>query len=357
MNYLRFLFVLSKNRLGIISYPSYVTFTVTWRCNQRCLMCNIWKKKKTYEMTLNEIAGIFSRLRPLDAVRITGGEPFLRNDLAEIVDAINKYTKPLIIHITTNGTLTERILAFVKNVKNPQNIHIKISIDALKEEHNRIRGDHDSYDKAILTLTELSGLKQKYGFYLGVNQTIVSQGCLNDYNSLQEVCNQYNVTLYPILAYPNPPLYEADNYSAENREEGKLSVLGPFSHQQIIEIVNMVQKSFLKSDNFLEKLAIKYYLGKLSSRLSNEGNHAKPECIALRSHLRLLPNGDVPVCLYHPAIVGNLLEEPNFEKFWFKNKDIEKYRRDIHRCPGCWAKCELVPNGIYTGDIIKAIFS
>lgn len=357
MNYLRFLFILSKNRLGIIPYPSLVTFIVTWRCNQRCLMCGIWKKRKNYEMALDEIGSIFSRLRPLDVVRITGGEPFLRNDLTQIVDLINKYAKPTVIHITTNGTLTEKILAFIKNVKNPQNIHIKISIDALKEEHNRIRADNESYDKAMLTLAELSGLKQKYEFYLGVNQTIVSQGCLNDYKGLRGICNKYHVKLYPVLAYPSPPLYAADDYSAKSPEECKTSVLGSFSQQQIMEMFNIFENDPSGWDNFAEKITAKYYLKKTREHLLCRKNLVKPECVALRSHLRILPNGDVPVCLYNPAVAGNLLEELNFKKFWFKNKNIEKFRQAARGCSGCWAKCEFIPNGIYTGDIIKAIFS
>jgi len=320
-------------------------------------MCDIWKKKKNYELALDEIGSIFSRLRPLDAVRITGGEPFLRNDLTQIVNLINKYTKPAVIHITTNGTLTERILAFIKNVKDPQNIHIKVSIDALEEEHNRIRADNGSYDKAILTLAELSGLKQKYGFYLGVNQTIVSQRCFDEYNGLLRICNKYNVKLYPVLAYPHPPLYAADDYLAENQEECKTSVLGSFSRRQIIEMFNIFEKEASGLDNLAEKITAKYYLKNIRGHLLGGKNHPKPECMALRSHLRILPNGDVPVCLYNPAIAGNLLEELNFKKFWFKNENIEKYRQDIRRCSGCWAKCEVIPNGIYSGDIIRAIFS
>lgn len=357
MNCLRFLCILLKNRLGIISYPSLVTFIVTWRCNQRCLMCSIWEKRKNYEMALAEIGSIFSRLKPLDAVRITGGEPFLRNDLTQIVDVINKHTQPSVIHITTNGTLTEKILDFIKNVKNPRNIHIKISIDALKEEHNRIRADNGSYDKAMLTLARLSGLKQKYGFYLGVNQTIVSQRCFDDYNGLREVCDKYNIKIYPVLAYPNPPLYAADSYPAGNQEECKTSVLGSFSRHQIMEMFDVFEKDLSVSDNFAEKITAKYYLKKMREYLLYGKNHLKPECVALRSHLRILPNGHVPVCLYNPAIAGNLLEEPNFKKFWFKNENIKKYRQDIHKCSGCWAKCEVIPNGIYTGSIIKAIFS
>ncbi len=308
-------------------------------------------------MSLDKIASVFLRLRQLDVVRITGGEPFLRSDLTEVVDAINKYARPPIIHITTNGTLTERTLAFIRNVKNTRNIHIKISIDAMKDEHNRIRGDNESYGKAMSTLVELSGLKRKYGFHLGVNQTIVSDKCFDDYNSLREICNKYGAALYPILAYTNPPLYEADNCSAGNQGGYKTGIFGNFSQRQIKEMFNIFEKNLPKPDDFAEKMVIRYYFKKLRRYLLEGISYQKTKCVALRSHLRLLPNGDVPVCLYNPAVVGNLTRETYFRTFWFKNEDIRRHRKNIRKCPGCWAKCELVPNGIYTGDIIGAVLS
>lgn len=353
--YLRYFLTTLKNRLGIISYPSLVTFIVTWRCNQRCIMCDIWKKKKTYEMSVEEIDTIFSQLKPLDAIRITGGEPFLRDDITEIVNLINEQMKPIIIHITTNGTLPERIVAFIKNARNLLNVHIKISIDALEEEHDRIRGGKGSYNKAMSTLSELSGLSQKYGFYLGVNQTIVSQKCLDDYNNLQEICNKYNVKLYPVLAYSKPPLYEPNNCLKPNQKMDKTDLFGNFSREKIIKLFNVFKKDATKLDNFIERIVKKYYLNKLSNCLIYGKNYSNPRCVALRSHLRILPNGDVPICLYNSTIVGNLLKEQDFKRFWFSNKNIEKYRKIISQCSGCWAECEIVPNGIYTGDIIKYI--
>lgn len=355
MTYLKYFFIVLKNWLGIITYPPFVTFIVTWRCNQRCIMCDIWKKKKTYEMTLEEIDTIFSQLKPLDAIRLTGGEPFLRDDIAEIVNLLNKRVKPGIIHITTNGTLMERTISFLKTVRDLRNVHIKISIDAVGEEHNRIRGDKESYSKAISLLAELSSLRKKYGFYLGVNQTIVSQKCIEDYNNLQTICSKYNVTVYPVLAYSKPPLYDFNTHSVCNTGGEPTSDFGIFGYEQLMKMFDMFFKDISKIDNFTEKIVKKYYLKGLYNRKVFGKNYPNPGCVALRSHLRILPNGDVPICLYDSTIVGNLLKQEEFKRFWFADKKVKQYRKTIKRCSGCWAECEIVPNGVYTFDIIKGI--
>ena len=63
-------------------------------------MCGIWKKKKSYEMLLEQTDRIFSQLKPLDVIRLTEGEPFSKDDTVDIVNIINKRVKPGIIHIT-----------------------------------------------------------------------------------------------------------------------------------------------------------------------------------------------------------------------------------------------------------------
>ena len=65
-----------KNIAGIKQKPSFVTFFVTWRCNNKCVMCDVWKKEAQRELSAPEIEAIFKELGEIDAIRISGGEPF-----------------------------------------------------------------------------------------------------------------------------------------------------------------------------------------------------------------------------------------------------------------------------------------
>lgn len=71
-------------------------------------MCDIWKKEASDELNILDIDKIFKKISEVRVIRITGGEPFLREDLVEIVNLIAKNTKAKIVQITTNGLLKKK---------------------------------------------------------------------------------------------------------------------------------------------------------------------------------------------------------------------------------------------------------
>ena len=98
-----------------------------------------------------------------------------------------------------------------------------------------------------------------------------------------------------------------------------------------------------------------YYLKGLLARLREEVDpHPKPPCVALRSHLRLLPDGRVPVCQFNTETVGNLATQ-SFDEVWGGEATVES-RRWVDDCPGCWAECEVMPSAIYSADILFSRF-
>src|SRR5262249_55197925 len=70
----------ARTRLGRADRPRLLTYIVTFRCNARCVMCDSWRKDGEGELTLEQIERIYRQLPPLHAVRLTGGEPFVRKD-------------------------------------------------------------------------------------------------------------------------------------------------------------------------------------------------------------------------------------------------------------------------------------
>ena len=78
----------------------------TYRCPNKWYMCNIWKYPTKIEEEFKP--DILNKLPSLDFANITGGEPFLREDLSEIVDILMKKSKRVVI--STNGFFTDRIV-------------------------------------------------------------------------------------------------------------------------------------------------------------------------------------------------------------------------------------------------------
>ena len=124
------------------------TVIVTYRCNARCTMCNRYKapSKPEEELSVETIR----KLPPMYFTNITGGEPFIREDLPEIVREL--YQKSDRIVISTNGFFTDRIVALCKEF--PQ-IGIRISIEGLEQTNNEIRGLDDGFNRGYSTLKKL----------------------------------------------------------------------------------------------------------------------------------------------------------------------------------------------------------
>lgn len=130
------------------------TVIVTYRCNARCSMCNRYKAPSRAE----EEIGIetIKRLPEMYFTNITGGEPFIRKDLKDIVRELYKKSDRIVI--STNGFFTDRIIDLCSEFPN---IGIRISIEGLEKTNDMIRGLPDGFKKGYETLKKLKqmGLK------------------------------------------------------------------------------------------------------------------------------------------------------------------------------------------------------
>lgn len=130
------------------------TVIVTYRCNARCTMCNRYKQpsKVQDELSLDTIR----KLPPMWFTNITGGEPFLREDIEDIVGILLEKSDRIVI--STNGFFTDRIVKLAK--KYPQ-IGIRISIEGMEETNNEIRGLENGYQRGLTTLKTLREMGMK----------------------------------------------------------------------------------------------------------------------------------------------------------------------------------------------------
>jgi len=126
----------------------YGSVIITYRCNAKCNMCDCFKdpSKPEEELTLE----VIKKLPEMAFTNITGGEPFIRKDLHEIVGELYKKTDRIVI--STNGYFTERILELCREF--PE-VGIRISIEGLQEANDAIRGIPDGFNRGYNTLKKL----------------------------------------------------------------------------------------------------------------------------------------------------------------------------------------------------------
>jgi MoaA/NifB/PqqE/SkfB family radical SAM enzyme len=302
-------------------------------------------------MALDEVARVLKQIPHLDSLRITGGEPFLRNDLTEITELAVTETDASVIHVTTAGVLTERILDYARAVGSPR-LHIKLSIDAVGERHDQIRGGRGLYAKAMRTLQGLVELRDRCGLYVGVNQTLTDRNW-DQVEPLRKALDPLGVSVHYAIATDHYTLYRLNTAKENEIPDMKSVSMSEFSQQQLDAIFAQVDRRNGIKD-IPEWLVQRYYLSGLKNRLLHKVEKPKPRCIELHNHIRIMPNGDVMTCVYYPVVVGNLRRQ-SLDEIWF-GESIKPQRHVVRQCPGCWAGCEVKPNAIYTGDIVRALW-
>jgi MoaA/NifB/PqqE/SkfB family radical SAM enzyme len=149
--------------------PQYCIFFVTNRCNARCAMCFNAKAQAQgggNELTIDEIGKIARGFRRLLQLTISGGEPYLRDDLPDIVGAFIRQSDVKFVTLTTNAFLPDRVIPSTERIlrENPgTHFNFCISIDDIGERHDAIRGVAGGFERLLETYREAVKLRGCFG--------------------------------------------------------------------------------------------------------------------------------------------------------------------------------------------------
>ncbi len=150
-------------------HPSYLVYFVTSRCNCRCDMCfnreNVAAAADQRELALSDVEKVARSCHPLPQLLLSGGEPFLRRDVAEIVHLFHANAATLQVSIPTNGSLTELVLQSTETILERcpgLMLNINLSVDGIGEEHDRLRGRQGCFAGLLGTHDGLVALRRKH---------------------------------------------------------------------------------------------------------------------------------------------------------------------------------------------------
>lgn len=285
------------------------TVIVTYRCNARCTMCNRYKcpSKPEEELSIETI----KKLPKMYFTNITGGEPFIREDLPEIVRELYKKSDRIVI--STNGFFTDRIIKLCEEFPN---VGIRISIEGLEETNNKIRGLDDGFNKGYSTLKKLVEMKHPD---VGFGMTV------QDANAKDLV-----------------PLYDLSNEL--NMEFATASLHNSFYFVEAKNIINdrlMVAKEFEKLVNKLleSNSPKKWFRAYFNHGLINYifGQKRLLPCDMAFDTFFIDPYGDVMPCngTKNKEVMGNLNNQ-TWEELW-NSEQAEKVRNTVRHCDRqCW---------------------
>jgi len=326
--------------------PIYLVFFVTENCTAECFHCLLGKRDKvTDELTLKEIEKISGNMGNILFLLLTGGEPFLRDDLPEIVKIFYRNNNICNLGIPSNGSLTNKVVEAAEKILTEckkLDFAIDISIDAIGEEHDRLRGTKGLFEKAIWTFMELSKLEKKFNnFTLNVALTASSynQDKLTDiYHYLKDELGAKSITYLLTRGSPRNP--EAKKINIENYIRLAETIEKDTKNRVLLGYDNYFGSDLINAMKILRQRVI--------SRIVKENKKILP-CYAGSLSCVITSKGDVYPCELLSRKMGNLRKENyDFKKIW-ENEESKEIRKYIKKS-GCYCtyECFLTNSILFT---------
>ena len=310
--------------------PLYVQFYITARCNLACQQCNIiYANSDVREATLDEIKKIADNLAAIGTcvVLLTGGEPFARADLAEIIRAFTE--RHIHVRMQTNGLASEEALRAAVEAGGHD---ISISLDTLVgSKQDYLNGEvNNSWAKAIKTIATVTRVFPKQHSFAAL-ACVLSPRNLYDAANVLRFAQRigWHMSLIPAhIAEPHDPrgfrsydqsmVFPPEQYPALEAEIAKLKRMkaGGFP----LYDSNIYMDDFI---NFIEHKPLKW-------RSKNDG-----VCDSPALYFAIIPNGDMAVCCDHrfPKRVSTIA--PDFPRQYAQRIPHQQAVPIARTCDGC----------------------
>ncbi len=312
--------------------PYKLTLILTYRCDCRCLMCNIWKRKVENEMTADEVERFFAGNRGFPWVNLSGGEIFTRRDLLDIAASVTRTNRDLyLLDFPTTGQQTEKIAGTVERILglSPPRLLVTVSLDGAGARHDEIRGRRNAFENCIATFRALRGLRARnLGVYFGVTLSRFNRGELfRIHAAVKERLPGIRYRDFHVNLAQESAHYYRNVGLGLPREEEALRDLDEF---------------LARKGAPLHPVAwLEHRYQSLLRRFYRTGRSPLP-CQALSASLFIDPHWDVYPCSMWGEKLGNLREAGfDLARIWNAAR-TRAARRQIaaERCPHCWTPCE-----------------
>ncbi len=320
--------------------PLLGTLVVNYDCNYRCKMCDLpamgerLKSRGLKELSTGELKEVLRDFAGLgiSGVGFTGGEPFLRSDLFEIL----AYAKSLGMtgNLSTNGSMLnpENALKLVDTGIDS----LSISMDAANSHvHDAIRGHKGAFESAVSAVNNVNAARRKKNSPLRLKlASVVSPNNVDGVEDLYRIAIDLGVDCLEFIPEQRFASFPggAGTLAADNAFQGKL--------KQVIGRLVELKKEKPKIENSFRHL-------KLFEK-SFRGTKSPLACYAGYSSYTVDCYGEIYPCLPwlnwgKPS--GNIRDD-GLKEFWYSGR-FNKLRSDIARCRDCYLNCQTELNLLF----------
>lgn len=337
------------------SDPIYLVVFVSDVCNAHCGHCLLGVGEPDgEEMTVDEYEKISRSMGPILFLLPTGGEPFLRDDIPEIVRIFCRNNKVANVGMPTNGSMTTKVIDAARRMlrENPGvDIAIDVSIDGIGAEHDRLRALPGLFEKAMWTFSELRKLEREFpNFNANIATTMSAWNqdrVVDVYRYLKEHYDIENVN--NIITRTGARSSRARDIKTENYIAWSDMLRGEVESNRLKGYHSYPFSDFINAMKNIRQDTI--------SKMVREDQYQLP-CYAAELGGIIYGNGDVYPCELLDEKLGNLKEvDYDFGRIWHSER-TESVRRMIRdtKCY-CSYECFMTMSVLFTPRMMPKVFA
>lgn len=273
---------------------NYLRLAVTDRCNLRCFYCmpedGIHYLPKRELLTFEEMERLIRLVAAhgISKIRLTGGEPFVRNDLMALIRTMTKIDGVKEIHLTTNGVLTA---SHIPELKKLGLASVNLSLDTLDRERFKMITRRDEVDKVRATYD----LLLEHEIPVKINAVVMDGKNTEDILSLAELTKDHPVSVRLIEEMP---------FNGEGSHYASLT----WTYKKILEYLREVYPSLIKIQDPKNSTAYHYQIPGYKGNIGIIAAFSRTFC-GTCNRIRITAQGELKTCLYDDGVLNikNLL--------------------------------------------------
>ncbi len=268
---------------------NYVRLAVTDRCNLRCFYCmpedGIHYLPKNELLTFEEIERLISILASLgiSKVRLTGGEPFVRSDLMNLIQTIVEIPGIQHVHITTNGVLTAPHIPALKKLGIAS---VNLSLDTLDKERFKSITRRDEFDKVVETYS----LLLEHEIPVKINAVVMDGKNIDDIVPLIELTKRNPISVRFIEEMP---------FNGEGNHYPTLN----WTYTKILEYITAHYPNIYKIQDPENSTSYHYAIPGHRGNIGIIAAFSRTFC-GTCNRIRVTAQGDLKTCLYDDGVLN-----------------------------------------------------
>lgn len=321
------MFIINLGNYLIRRNLQHLILHVTNKCNFRCNHCFV-DFTETNEPPLLLLKERAKEIGPLFWLDIGGGEPFLRDDLADIIASFNAK----VTMIPSNGFQTDRIVDQISEIqrKSPTKLGISLSIEGSQQTNDLIRkeGSWDAVWKTFEQVRKIDGLSVKIN-------TVLSRENANEILPLMDTVYEFNPDFHSIILLRGTP-----------KDSSMMLPELPVLRNIIPEIIQKQERYNYGKKSLSARILRNYhrYAWELSLKILNEKRQVIP-CLAGSAHMVINADGSVSSCEML-APFGNI-HQANWTEL-MKSDEYRMQRKSIinNECH-CTHNCAMIDSVLF----------